>query len=50
MNEIFVKFTLRVSNKDIDDIVCTALEGGISYWCSSAEVEGEYLGEFAGKD
>ena len=33
MNEIFVKFTLKVSNEDIDDIVSTALEGGISYWC-----------------
>ncbi len=47
MNEIFAKFTIRVSNEDIDDIVCTALEGGINYWCNSAEVEGEYLGEFA---
>ena len=47
MNEIFAKFTVRVSNEDIDDIVCTALEGGIGYWCYRAEVEGEYLGEYA---
>lgn len=47
MNEIFVKFIVRVSNEDIDDIVCTALEGGINYWCCEAEVEGEYLGEYA---
>lgn len=47
MNEIFVKFTVRVSNEDIDDIVCTALEGGIGYWCYDAEVVGEYLGEYA---
>ena len=47
MNEIFAKFTVRVSNEDIDDIVCTALEGGINYWCCDAEVVGEYLGEWA---
>ena len=47
MNEIFAKFTIRVSNEDIDDIVCTALEGGIGYWCYRAEVVGEYLGEYA---
>ena len=47
MNEIFVKFTLKVSNEDIDDIVSTALEGGIDYWCYKAEVVGEYLGEYA---
>ena len=47
MNEIFVKFTVRVSNEDIDDIVSTALEGGINYWCYDAEVVGEYLGEYA---
>lgn len=47
MNEIFAKFTVRVSDEDIDDIVCTALEGGINYWCCDAEVVGEYLGEWA---
>lgn len=31
----------------IDDIVTTALEGGICYWCKRAEVKGKYLGEFA---
>ena len=36
-----------ISNEDIDDIVCTALEGGIGYWCYRAEVVGEYLGEYA---
>lgn len=37
----------KVCNKDIDDIMCGALEGGITYWCSRAEVVGEYLGEYA---
>ena len=27
--------------------MCTALEGGINYWCCKAEVVGEYLGEYA---
>ena len=26
--------------------MCTALEGGINYWCRKAEVVGEYLGEY----
>ena len=38
---------VNVTDEDIDDIVCTALEGGINYWCNEAEVEGEYLGEYA---
>ena len=37
----------KVCDKDIDDIMCGALEGGITYWCSRAEVVGEYLGEYA---
>lgn len=36
-----------VTNENIDDIMCTALEGGINYWCSRAEVIGDYLGEYA---
>ncbi|MCL4538218.1 MAG: hypothetical protein M1378_01220 [Bacteroidetes bacterium] len=27
-----------ITNQDIDDIVCTALEGGINYWCSKVEL------------
>ena len=47
------KFTVRaqievnLSQQDIDDIMVTALEGGINYWCRKAEVVGEYLGEYA---
>lgn len=37
--------SIPVSQQDIDDIVCTALEGGINYWCGSAEVkDGDYKG------
>lgn len=39
--------SVRISTEDIDDIVTTALEGGICYWCRRAEVKGKYLGEFA---
>ena len=47
--EFFVKATLniKVTAEDIDDIMCSALEGGINYWCRKAEVVGDYLGEYA---
>ena len=38
---------IKVTQEDIDDIMCSALEGGITYWCCKAEVVGEYLGEYA---
>ena len=47
------KFTVRpwievnLTQQDIDDIMCTALEGGICYWCGRAEVVGEMLGDYA---
>ena len=40
-------FDVRVRNEDIDDIMVSALEGGINYWCKKAEVKGDYLGEYA---
>lgn len=39
------KFTVRseievnLTTQDIDDIMVAALEGGITYWCSKAEVD-----------
>ena len=42
-----VKYDVIVTMRDVDDIVCTALEGGINYWCKRAEVVGNYLGEYA---
>ena len=44
---IEIRKTVVVSNQDIDDIMCTALEGGITYWCNKVKVIGEYLGEWA---
>ena len=43
---IEVKTNITVTQEDIDDIMCTALEGGITYWCRKAKVIGEYLGEY----
>jgi hypothetical protein len=42
-----VEKKIKVTQQDIDDIMCAALEGGICYWCGRAEVVGEYLGEYA---
>lgn len=42
-----VEIELIITQQDIDDIMCAALEGGINYWCSEAEVVGDYLGEYA---
>lgn len=44
---ITASVTAEVSDQDIDDIMVFALEGGITYWCSKAEVVGETLGEYA---
>lgn len=44
---ISITTELKITNEDIDDIVSTALEGGINYWCSKASVIGKYLGEYA---
>lgn len=38
---------VRIRNEDIDNIMVSALEGGINYWCRKAEVKGNYLGEYA---
>ena len=44
---VTVERKIKVTQQDIDDIMLTALEGGINYWCDKATVVGEYLGEFA---
>ena len=30
--------TKEISNQDIDDLMVTALEGGINYWCGKATI------------
>lgn len=47
LNEVLnVSFSVIVTPEDIDDIMVSALEGGITHWCCEAEVMGEYLGEY----
>lgn len=45
--KVKAELEINVTQEDIDDIVATALEGGINYWCRKAEVVGDYLGEYA---
>ena len=45
--KITFKQELTVTAEDIDAIVCTALEGGINYWCRKVRPVGDYLGEYA---
>lgn len=45
--EVEIKTNLVITEEDIDDIMASALEGGITYWCDSTTVVGDYLGEFA---
>ena len=47
-NQITVSVTLEIAltQEDIDDIMCGALEGGINYWCNEVKVVGDYLGEY----
>lgn len=41
------KIGVQVTTRDIDDIMCAALEGGIAHWCGRAEPVGKRLGEYA---
>lgn len=45
--DIVAEIKVNLTQQDIDDIMVTALEGGINYWCRKAKVVGEYLGECA---
>lgn len=45
--EVTAEITIKLTEEDIDDIMCSALDGGISYWCGKVEVCGDYLGEYA---
>ena len=47
MEKLIIKATVEISNQDIDDIMCVAFDGGITYWARKAEVLGKYLGEYS---
>ena len=36
IHEIRIEVTLELTDQDIDDLMVTALEGGINYWCGKA--------------
>ena len=36
--EVHAELTVRLTTEDVDNIMVSALEGGISYWCSEDEV------------
>ena len=45
--EVSARIRANLTQQDIDDIMVSALEGGVNYWCRSVVVEGDYLGEYA---
>lgn len=47
MDKIKLEIELTVTDQDIDDIMVTALEGGICHWCKEAVPVGDYLGDYA---
>ena len=47
MSEIRTKITVYLTQQDIDDIMVSAFEGGINYWCRRVVVQGDYLGKYA---
>ena len=46
MLRLNINFNLDITEEDIDDIMSTALEGGINYWCNEARAKGKLLGEY----
>ena len=44
--EVELELKARVTMQDIDDIMCTALDGGITGWCRAAKPVGKMLGEY----
>lgn len=45
--EVHAEITAQLTQQDVDDIMVSALEGGICYWSDCAEVVGCYLSEYA---
>ena len=46
VREMPIELRLGITEEVIDDIMVSALEGGITYWCDEAKVVGDYLGEY----
>lgn len=45
--EVELELKAHVTSQDIDDIMCAALEGGITSWCGAAKPVGKRLGKYA---
>ena len=45
--EVELELKICITTQDIDDIMCTALDGGITGWCRAAKPVGRRLGEYA---
>lgn len=45
--EVRAEIRVELTRQDVDDIMSTALEGGITHWCDEAGVVGPYLGDYA---
>lgn len=45
--EVECRVKIVLTKDDIDGIMSSALDSGINYWCGKAEVDGDYLGEYA---
>ena len=45
--EVHAESTVRLTQQDVDDIMVSALEGGICYWSDCVEVVDRYLSEYA---
>ena len=44
---IVAEIKVSLTQEDVDNIMVSALEGGINYWCRKVKVNGKYLGEYA---
>ena len=46
--EVTAEITIKLTEEDIDDILCSSLEGGITIlWCDEVDPCGDLLGEYA---
>lgn len=46
--EVKAEITVALTQQDIDNIMVTALEGGINGWCRQVKSVGDHLGKFTG--
>lgn len=45
--KVHAEITVRLTQQDVDDVMVSALEGGICYWSDCVEVVDRYLSEYA---